>query len=459
MLFPLSTGVENRDLYGTLKAGLSLTLSEIPLIGGHLAPEEGPQSGRLQINIEEGYGIKFVYQDLPTSHRAGFNYSYDQLQRDHFPISALDPDKIQSVPFAVTSPRPATMGVQATFIHHGLILSTCIHHRVSDALGLATVLKVWAKNTRIVDAMNGSDLVAANYKFRETSMDRAPMRKGLKGAQMRDFPEYRVHKVPKEINPGLAKQVLAPQGSSSASTSLSAPLKLCIFRISAPQLSQLKSAASAPNPSDEWISTNDALCALLWRHITRARTRAVFTANFGPLCPETPLNFSLALEARRRMVPALPEEYLGNAIFHCPITSDFGTVTSSSVPLHAIAKLIREAVTRYDSAKIHGVIGLIDSMAQATDLLMRVHDDPMRGLVVTSWVDTGLYQLEWGGGLGKAESVRLPGVTLPGGTPVCGIFPRMPDGGLEVLVNLEVESIEALRGDQEFAIFAEWRGM
>ena len=168
--------------------------------------------------------------------------------------------------------------------------------------------------------------------------------------------------------------------------SLSAPLELCIFRISATKLPQLKSAASAPNQSDEWISTNDALCALLWRQITRARTHAVYTANFGSLCPETPLNCCLALEARRRMVPALPEGYLGNAIFHCRINSDLGTVTSSSVPLHTIAKLFREAVTRYDSAKIHGVIGVIDSMARATD------------------------QLEWGGGLGKAESVRLPGI-------------------------------------------------
>ena len=261
------------------------------------------------------------------------------------------------------------MGVQASLIHHGLILSTCIHHRVSDALALAAVLKVWAKNTRMVDAINGSDLVAANHKLRETSMDRAPMRKGLPGAQRRGFPEYRDHKVPKAINPGLAEKVVAPRGSSSASTSLSAPRKLCIFRTSATQLSQLKSAASAPNPSDEWISKNDALCALLWRHIIRARTGAVYTANFGPLCPETPPNFSLALEARRRMVPALPEDYLGNAIFHCPITSDLGTVTSSSVPFHAIAKLFPEAVTRYDSAKIHGVIRPIDSMAKATDQL------------------------------------------------------------------------------------------
>ena len=60
MLFPPSTGAENRDLYGTLKAGLSLMLSEILLIGEYLDPEEGSQSGRLQINVEEGHGIEFV---------------------------------------------------------------------------------------------------------------------------------------------------------------------------------------------------------------------------------------------------------------------------------------------------------------------------------------------------------------------------------------------------------------
>lgn len=43
-------------------------------------------------------------------------------------------------------------------------------------------------------------------------------------------------------------------------------------------------------------------------HITRACTRTVYTATFGPLFSKTPLNFSLALEARRRVVPALPEE-------------------------------------------------------------------------------------------------------------------------------------------------------
>ena len=459
MLFPLATGTDTRGIYRILKAGLGLTLSEIPLIGGYLAPEEGSQAERLLINVEEDHGIKFVYRDFLASHDADFEYSYDQLKRDHFPLSALDPDKIQSVPFAVTLPRPATMGLQANFIQGGLFLSTCIHHRVSDALGLAAVLKTWAKHTRTVDAMNGSDLLAANCQFTEISMDRAAMRRGLAGAQINAFPEYRVHNASEALSQGLPEVAPAPPGSSSAPSSPSTPLKLCIFHISATQLSKLKSAASAPNPSDEWISTNDALCAFFWRHITRARTYAVSAANLGPLYLDTPLNFSLALEARRRMDPALPKEYLGNAIFNCPITSDFRTVTSASVHLHTIAKLFREAVTHYDLPKIHGVIGLIDSMAKASDLLMRVHDDPMRGLVVTSWVDTGLYQLDWGGGLGKAESVRMPGVTLPGGTPVCAIFPRMPDGGLEVLMSLELESIEALRRDEEFSRFAEWRGM
>ena len=53
--------------------------------------------------------------------------------------------------------------------------------------------------------------------------------------------------------------------------------------------------------------------------------------------------------------------------------------------------------------------------------------------------------------------MRLPGITLPEERRVCGVLPAF--GGLEVLVDLEMESIEVLKGDEEFARFAEWMGM
>ena len=465
MLFPLSTGADNRMIYTKLSVGLSLTLSEIPFIGGYLASVEGSADERLQIKIDEGYGTRLNYRDYTTPEsRTQFKSSYDELKRDHFPCSALDPAALMPVQIFVKGPEPAVMATQTNFIDGGLILSVCLHHKASDGMGLASVLKAWAKHTKEADMATGNSLSTATDDLTPRSMDRSSMCNGLIGSQPKDIPEYIVIDVAAAMSSAQAEVAAAtttpvPAASTNPLKSLG-PLKLCIVHLPAKGLAHLKSAASPPIASDGWISTNDAICALLWRHITRVRTDLMCTLKpDSPLPPQTPLNFAVAVEARRRMIPALPSEYLGNAAFQCTVTSDLDTVASPSTPLSRLARLIREAVTGFDSAKIQEVIGLVDSVARASDVLPKVLEDPMRGLIVTSWVDMGLYDIEWGASLGRTESVRVPGVTLEEGIPFCGIFPRRPDDGLEVLICLEEAAIPALRKDEEFAAFAEWRAL
>ena len=464
MLFPLSTSSEPRKVYSKLKAALSLTLSELPFIGGYLAPEEGAAGGRVQIKVDEGYGVKFIYHDFTISdYQADFKYSYDELKRNHFPCSAFDPEKIAPVPVnvIVTEPEPAVMVTQANFISGGLILSINMHHKAADALTLGTVLKAWAKHTRVTDMANSSGLGAAIDNLTPRPMDRKPMSNGLVGPQLKDFPEFNVVDDPRAVYSAQTEvtAAAAPAATSpSQLESLPGPVKMCMFHISATRLAHLKVAAS---PLEGWISTNDAICALLWRHIARARARLASISQPDPVFPAAPMNLALnlAVEARRRMVPALPAEYLGNAVFYCPVYSDMTTVTSPSTPFATIAKLVREAVTHFDSARMRGVIGLIDSVPKPSDLQVRIWSDPMRGLVISSWADMGLYELEWGAGLGKAESVRVPNVVGEGGTPVCEIFPRRWDGGLEVLMCLEEAAIQMMSKDEEFLSFVEWKGM
>ena len=477
MLFPLPTISEIQAVYSKLKAGLSLTLAEFPFLGGYLARDEGAAGERYQIKLEGNHGVKLICRDLtaPES-EGGFKYSYSGLKRNRFPCSAFDPEKTQPVPFIATKANPAVMAIQANFIRGGLILSICLHHKAGDALALGVVLKAWAEHTAAADMATGDDFGPAIDRLTPRSMSRAPMCDGLVGVRLQDFPEYRVVNDSKAMSlapTGLASAAAAaaPTTSPSRLKSPFGPLKFCIFYISASRLADLKSTASPSKPSDSWISTNDALCALLWRHITRARNHVASVLllqqqqqSGSCSCSSSSSNngsleFAVAVEARRRMMPALPANYTGNAVFYCPIASDLATVASPTTPLSDVANLVRTAVTGFDTTKIRGVLGLIDSMPRASDLLKRVYDDPMRGLFVSSWADTGLYGLDWGAELGKAESVRVPNVALDGGTPFCGIFPRMPDGGLEVLISLEEPAIQALRGDEEFMAFAEWRGM
>ncbi|MDI1486222.1 MAG: hypothetical protein OHK93_005448 [Ramalina farinacea] len=452
-LFPLSTSSDNQAVYSKLKAGLSLTLSEFPFIGGRLARDEAAAGERFQIQIDEHHGIKMIHRELKLS--------YPELKRNNFPCSAFDPEQTLPVPIRSTKPDPAVMAIQANFIHGGLILSICVHHRACDALSIGVVLKAWALHTVAAEMANGDVLGAAIGGLIPISTSRAPLCDGLIGARLQDFPEYRVLDNRKATPARPPPMLKSPLG----------PLKLCIVYISASHLADLKSVASGSNATDGCISTNDALRAFLWRHITRARSK-VASALQQPGSSSSPsssssssftsqdrLNFAVAVEARRRMVPALPADYLGNAVFYCPVTSDLSTVASPAMPLSDVAKLIRDAVSGFDTAKIRGVLGLIDSLPRASDLMIRVYDDPMRGFVITSWADMGLYGLYWGVELGKVESVRAPNAVPPVGTPVCRVFPRLPNGALEISICLEEPAIEALREDEEFIAYAEWKGM
>ncbi|KAI9718051.1 MAG: hypothetical protein M1812_004309 [Candelaria pacifica] len=460
LLFPLSDDRSPEDEYHKLRAGLSLTLSEYPFIGGYLSSENSCKGEEVSIRVDAEYGIRLVRRNFDVDDGSGdamFGSSYAELKQKHFPISALDQNEIQPFPYTVKTPTPRVMGAQVNFISGGVILSTCVVHRACDALGVSVILKAWAKNTRLMDART-CDVTAAicNLSMTESLMDRTSMSGGLKGARLQDHPEYRVLEGGKGTDPGKA-EIVAAGATTTASKPPTGPLKFCVFYLSAAQLSHLKSAAFPPQSSNTWISTNDAICALLWRHISRARARSGHTPE-NSASKSPPLNFIMAVEARRRMSPAIPKGYAGNAVFCCPITSDLHTVTSPSTPLHEIALLFRDAVTGYDSAKMSGVIGLINSMAKPTDLMVRIADDPMHGMIATSWADTGLYELDWGSELGKPESVRVPDVPLEGATPICGIFPRLPDGGLEILVSLDLDEIEVLKCDEEFGRFTEWRG-
>lgn len=468
MLFPLSTNSEIRNVYSILKAGLSLTLSEFPFIGGYLVPGEGATGGRCQMQVDEGHPMRFVYRDFTLSDsQADFKYTYDELKQKGFPLSAFDYEKVAPIPFVVKTPKPAVMAIQANFIHGGLILSICTHHKAADAMTVGTVLKVWAKYTTMIDMASTNGPSAAFDNLTPKPMDRTPMSSGLAGVRLNDFPEYFVVDDSSAVCSTQTEvaAVAAPPATEIASPlplespSGSRKIKMCIVHIPATRLAHLKAAASPSSPSEGWISTNDAICAFLWRNIARVRARLASIPQPHSPSPQAPLNLGMSVDARRRMVPTLPKDYMGNASFYCCVSSDATTVTSPSTPLAAVAKLVRDAVTRTDSAKMRGIIGLIDSVPRVSDLNIRIHLDPMRGLAVNSWADMGLYGYEWGAGLGRPESIRVPCMTFETGMPACTVLPRRPDGGLEVLVCLEEAAIQMLSEDEVFLNFVEWRGM
>lgn len=435
LCFPLSPSSvpEHKKIYSALRIGLAHTLTEIPIIGGCIVPEDGDR-GRVRIDIADGYGQQLVYRDFTGDSPLG--YSYAELQEANFPPSTLDSDKLAALSKFPDGSKPApVMASQANFFSGGLMLTVCCHHSAIDASSIATILKRWARNTKA----NANAKIRLSKDLVASSTDRTLLMQGRSEATITNFPEYKVLKDQK------------PEDLLWSPSSLSTK-KYSIFYFSKPLLEELKISSSPPSDSGEWVSTNDALCAFLWHHITLAR--GIGKQGSGDLEIAEPVHLAMSINGRQRLSPPAPADYIGNAVWFCQTTLGQNVVASPN--LSQIAKAIRASLIKFDSAYLRGVINALDLLPTVSGLNFTCYDNPERVFFLSSWADTGLYDLDWELA-GRAEAIRFPRFPAGGGIGSGVVYPRLNDRGLEVLLGLEEETMERLMADSDFEKYAKWR--
>ena len=255
-----------------------------------------------------------------------------------------------------------------------------------------------------------------------------------------DHPEFKL--LPAEDSATYATTKPAEYISSVSSTSSSA-----IFFFSDSALAKLKTTATGENEGD-WISTNDALCALIWNRVTSARQEIGIT---DPNPPYT--MFNMVINGRSRLPPPIPSDYMGNCVF---ISKAFLALSPSSSPpsLSSTASTLRESILEVDSAAMQDKILAVSKVDDIGRLAPGGYNSHGRHLGCTSWAGQEYYSLDWGRMLGeKCERVRWRKTISDG---IFVIFPRL-EGGLEVYLGLQKACLAVLRKDEMFNEFAEWR--
>jgi hypothetical protein len=316
------------------------------------------------------------------------------------------------------------MAAQANFIDGGLLLTVGVHHSVCDGGGLDHILETWALNTSVT---NDSGLFS---KYDPVSNDRTPLNEGLPANSIADFPEYVLMPTP----PVDATQMAPP-------TFQLPPMTAKIFYFSPEHLVDLKIAAKA-------YSTNDALCAFFWHHMTLARNPSK-----DPTDDDKTSAALFAVNIRSRTSPPLPPTYLGNASFggiaqRLSITSLRDTQTG----LCQAAAALRSGLNAINRpSRVPLTIGLLSSRPNSQDFKFGCHGFLGPDITMTSWADMGVRQRQWGT-LGKPDGFRIPYEAADG---VVAIFPRLENGGLEVMAGLETEPMERMLKNPGFQQFAE----
>jgi hypothetical protein len=454
--FPMPPSSDHDAVTKALRYGLRELITDIPFLTGKISlKSDGESSGRLEIRRQMYDRLELQVKDLTATNSGWTSGSYDELHAQYMPPSLLDGDTLAPVVLFPDQQVPTgVMAAQANFVPGGLLLCIAIHHAVMDGNGMATVFKTWAKWCR-----RGCDpgyAYGSELEFPTAALDRSRLMKGSAETQAHGHREY-------ELLKSAATQWNPPEPAAPAAPAAPPTLPKMdprIFYFSATSLASLKDeASSALPPTDEgvpkpWISTNDALSALLWSCITSARMPRLQSSLMKAHDAESV--FGMAVDGRGRLDPPLLPEYVGNATLYSTATALLSALTPTSLPvLGLLALSIRESVTRIDNTHTLSAITVLDSATDVRTTKPGFKSFLGKDVAMTSWADQGIMETDWGDVVGgKPTYMRVPKHAFDG---LCLVYPRLVDGGLEVLVGLHEEDMARLREDEVLGRFAELR--
>ncbi|KAL0932082.1 enoyl- hydratase isomerase family [Colletotrichum truncatum] len=437
--FQLPEDYDIEKTVSILREGYEAAQRRIAVMDCEAVPDVNARQGgilklqRLPPGEVEGITVK----DLRAP--SAFPMTYAELKSKAFPMSSFNADTFmrRSV-WPYPGERLPVSLPQANFIQGGLILSWCFYHMFGDGKTFLIWTKIWAEECRRAQGLevaNPFNLSEALLKDRQRVMSPSGENKG----QIEDHPEYTV--LP-----------FTPQGMPP--NMLSENHRGQVFYFSPESLARLKAEASPQNATvptkQTWISTNDALAALLWRTVMAVQS-PLETLEGDPVSV-----FNIAVDGRQRTDPPVHPDtmgcFLGYVAASAPIRKIIG-----SANLADLAIMVREALLRADNQFVDDVTTLIDSLEDINRILpTALLDVPGNNCILTSWVSFSLYDVQWGSVLGNSiEAVRSPHVGFINGLQT--ILPILPNGGMEILVGVEENCLDRLMHEPLWMKFAESR--
>ncbi|KAK0618491.1 transferase family-domain-containing protein [Bombardia bombarda] len=387
--------------------------------------------------------------------RSELEQSYAELQAHDFPRRNLTTDVLMPSRDTSVPQTRCTAAAQATFIQDGCLLAFNTSHAFMDASGAARVLSAWAEYASAAAAA----AAAAETPFPSISLLPSPSDTATLNPHV-STTEYHTtlkhdarawHMLgldyrPREASSAVLAARIVPRG----------PPVTRQFCIQADALARLKADCldSTSSPlSSSWISTNDALNALIWRSVITARTATAATKDdFFEEKQTTTL--MVPMSVRNILSPPITPNYLGNVVLYAIPSST--TTTLPTTPLGTTAQTIRAALsTHQDPAVLRTALRLAAGIPDVSALGLVYPTWLENDVVISSLYGLPLYRASWGGVFGghegdgqeqRPDAVRFPYGMFDG---VCFVMPKREDGGVEVSVTMYEPDMERFLGEKE----------
>nr|XP_043627767.1 shikimate O-hydroxycinnamoyltransferase-like isoform X2 [Erigeron canadensis] len=238
----------------------------------------------------------------------------------------------------------------------GVSLGCGLHHTLSDGLSSLHFINTWS------DTARGLSVAIPPFNDRTLLRARDPP------TPLFDHVEY--HPPPSMIT------TTKIQKSPSASTS--------ILRLTLDQINVLKSKGKGDGSM--YHSTYEILAAHLWRCACKARG----------LVDTQPTKLYVATDGRSRLIPPLPQGYLGNVVFTATPIAKSGEFKSES--LADTARRIHKELARMDDQYLRSAIDYLETVPDLQALVRGPTYFACPNLNINSWTRLPIYEANFGWG-------------------------------------------------------------
>jgi hypothetical protein len=440
-VFKLAPDVDKAEVVDNMVKGLEFTLSQYPILAGGLKMDE--ENGRLWVTMKRGSAVGLFVQDVEDTFA-----SYEELNRTDFPAATFKGHKL--LPKAVTEKQLfSPLGInqeddliistfQINFIKGGLILGVAIHHNCSDGPGCDGFLTTWAMNSAAV--ANGTSFKAVPTGTLDRSRLSAKKPQPALWEQLdQKFPVLKDGGGPTPPPPNDFKMPY---------------LAIRMWHFPKSKTEELKAGALAKT-GDNWISTYDAIMAILWKSTTRSKLEL--------LHPDLRQEVILvhAVNTRKVLDPPLPETFMGNAVA-LPRTEPIkisDLLADGNLP--DIAQRVRNSIKTITPQYVVELPEWIAGLEDRRWININMSSFLGMDLAGTSWQGMNVYQ-KHDFGFGIAKAIRFPDPQFEGYVFVYPSRARVKenavDEGIEVCICLEKGCHDRLMKDEELLRYAQPRG-
>ena len=451
----------------TLRLGLTRLIEDVPLFSGTL--KASGQKGGLCVTAPWST-IEEIFQVKDLSHESGLDYQ--NLRSKHFPLENLG-NLAALLPIAgIRKSEPPVILVQLNIVRGGMIMVLCVHHSFSDGLGTFAIARAWAAHCR------GED---GSRSITKEMLDRERLMQGWDSASLADAPMFSMmpHKeqaasngilsyisavvsswltVPSQsLATSIRRWIVGTKTSNKPPTPNSVKGEQAIFFFSKSKLAELKSIASIKESGEDpdvYISTNDALCALIGCCILSAGDNHI-----SAMSHRIP-SIALVVGLRRALDPPLPEYYIGNVLGFLTVRVPTQSMDSTPALVSEVAYGLRDQIKQHKEPYLRKVIAALSSVEDISKVTTTLPSANEGGILCSSWATQKYHDINWGDGVGThIERTRAP--TVPN---LVLILPELSgpnfegeDCGLEAVLNLKKGEMERLKQNKLFMRYAQWR--